>query len=109
MEKSKREQWVKDLKIGSEVWVGGFGNSVREKYAKKIILKETDRSWIVDPWDFKVTKYPKKTGEGLYCEDEVNDIMFLQEVRYGVGERVGRLTDADKLRRIMAILKEDTE
>lgn len=104
-----REEWIKSLKVGSEVWVSkpNYRTNKRE-FDLKTIDGETSRSWLIGENNWNETKYPKKTAAGLYQKQETEDMLFVDENHYIIGRAVIdlRTITADQLRRIQAITEE---
>ncbi len=107
-----RKEFIDGLHVGSEVFVRDNFSYVRldsGMYKKVKIDGETKRSWLIGT-GYLEKKYPKKTANGLFSQQDIDDFMFIDENRHGVRERLSYpFKNADKLRRIIAILDEPEE
>lgn len=120
-----REEWLKSLSVGDEVYIydenhmvyeknasgKSFGGPIyREYFVRKIITKETTKSWMVENW----IKASKKSGEYknersgidlIYGAEEVEEKIYVHDNAWRLGDAVRRCNSADKLRRIKEILE----
>lgn len=71
----------------------------REHWREEKVVGETPRAWITECG----TKVPKK-GAGsrvfAFSEEEISRAAYVQENRYWIAEKVGRLTDYDTLKKV---------
>ncbi|MBU2060108.1 MAG: hypothetical protein KKB38_20550 [Gammaproteobacteria bacterium] len=101
-----REEWVKSLKVGSEVYYhSGYSAN---GFAITKITGETSRSWLAG-CEWKPDKHPKKTAAGLYSAEDVERLLWMRKNGYLISHRVSRLTrleDYDTLKAIEKILED---
>ena len=81
------------------------GPIYREHWVATKIVGETSRSWITTHWGQKAPKRGPHPG-WAFTEGEVDDRVYVHENRHLIADDVQRISDADKLRRIAAILDE---
>lgn len=102
MDAAKRAEWVGGLKIGSEVWVyDGYARYGEHPYKKEEIVGETRVSWLVG---FFKNKRPKKTGAGMYSEQETHENEWVGKNAWKTSERVRQCRDYDTLKAIVELL-----
>lgn len=87
-----------DLKVGDTIWV-------RARELKQMVITgETSRSWIVGESSWNQLKLPKLRRndwpEYYVVQSEIDDAQFISKHAHFIGQCVGVLRDAVKLRKI---------
>lgn len=102
-----------EIKIGSTVWVfdpnrriyernDRGGPIYKEHWRQEKIVSDTSRSWVLE-YGRKIPKRGEHFGICLN-ESELNDACYVNDCRYHISELINRLLDAEKLRKIAAIV-----
>ncbi len=105
----KRERPV--LNIGDTVWVfrgsnyGGNGKPWRDLWEPRKVTAVTSRSWVVGD-GFWATKVPKAGPYNDVCftEAEIDDLAYVQNNRFRIGDAVKGCRDTAVLRQIAALI-----
>jgi hypothetical protein len=103
------------MKVGDRVFMfnpnrriyaeGGKGRPIyREHFYGVEITGETSRSWLVGP-KWSPTKINKKTLEGIYTVEQVEEKCWIAENRSELSRRIHSCNDYRKLKQIAEILE----
>jgi hypothetical protein len=76
----------------------------REHWVKHEIIGETNRSWLIDPWnDVKVPKRGADPRRFLFSEKDVDDNVWANDHRYRI-ERLIPTLSPEKLRQVAELI-----
>lgn len=106
------------IKIGDDLWTKDSRDH-RAIWRCLSVIGETKQSWLLKPeYDWgRVTKINKKTmlencgrwgNERWFTKDGMEAYRFIMANRQAASSKVMGLTDAEKLRRVMVILEEES-
>ncbi len=80
-----------------------FGGPIyRSHFVPTKIIGETSRSWILQRYNIKVSK---KTLEGIYTEQQADDLSWVHEHRHRISDEVRSVKDIHILRQIAELIR----
>jgi hypothetical protein len=76
----------------------------REHWAKHLIIGETTRSWLIDPWErVKIPKRDADPRRFLFSEKDVDDNVWVNDHRYRIQQLIPTLSP-EKLRQVAELI-----